>query len=130
MGVSKTIDADALAASYRQLTGGTRQWLSYHLAEGRITRFGRQLLDGLRVCDARLPGSAARFIRELANTRYVNSKVDATHWQRGYEQLVQKLAEILVTRGVFEAWPTSSTPARWRPCRVPLIIPRKTTSCG
>ena len=110
MDVSKEIDTDALAANYRQLTGGTQQWLSYHLAEGRITPFGGRLLDALRVCDARLPGSAARFIRKLAQTRYVNSEIDAKDWQRGYEQLVQKLAEILVTRVILEAnWPAGST---------------------
>ncbi len=105
-----TSDPTGYAARYRVVTKGTRQWLSYHFAEGAVTRFGAKLAEALAACDTRLPGAADRFIRELAETRYVASRNDADAWQKGYEQLVQKLAEILVTRVVIEAaWPPGTT---------------------
>tara|TARA_R110000787_G_scaffold286432_1_gene404936 strand:- start:12529 stop:13524 length:996 start_codon:yes stop_codon:yes gene_type:complete len=98
------------AARYQVLTNGARQWLSYHFVEGRITRFGRQLQGALAACDAKLPGAGERFVHELADVRYVPTRDDPDKWRKGYEQLVQKLAEILVTRIILDAaWPAGTT---------------------
>ncbi|WP_326522928.1 hypothetical protein [Sphingomonas sp.] len=103
-------DPTGYAARYRALTKDTRQWLSYHFAEGRVTPFGHRLAKALAACDARLPGAGERFVRELAETRYIPTKDDPDAWKQGYEQLVQKLAEVLVTRVVVDAdWPAGTT---------------------
>lgn len=94
------------ADHYRQATAGRREWLSVHFAAGAVTAFGARLLEALAVIDARQPGAGIRFVEELAVIRYVPTDDDPAAWRAGFEQLVQKLGEILVARTLFEAhWP-------------------------
>lgn len=110
MTTSDDTDPTGFAVRYRALTNGTRQWLSYHLAEGRVTPFGSKLANALGACEARLPGAGERLLLELAQVRYVPGRDDPDKWRKGYEQLVKKLAEVLVTRVVVEAaWPDGTT---------------------
>lgn len=98
------------AERYRRTSGGTRAWLSVHLADGAETAFGARLLEALAVIDARLPGAADRFADELAAIRYVSNAQDPAAWKAGFEQLIQKLGEVLVARTLFEAeWPQGTT---------------------
>lgn len=100
----------AFADRYRRTTGGTRTWLSVHLADGAETMFGAQLLEALAVIDMRLPGAADRFADELAAIRYVSNEDDKAAWKVGFEQLIQKLGEVLIARTLFEAeWPPGTT---------------------
>lgn len=94
---------------YHQVTDGRREWLSVHLAAGMITPFGSRLLEALAAIDARLPGSGIRFVKELAAIRYVPASHNAGDWKARFEQLVQKLGEILVARTLFDGdWPDGS----------------------
>lgn len=94
------------ADHYRQVTGGRREWLSVHLAAGAVTAFGTRLLEALAAIDARLRGAGIRFVEELAAIRYVPTRDDPAAWKAGFEQLVQKLGEILVARTLFDSdWP-------------------------
>lgn len=96
-------DPTVFAARYRELTKGNRHWLSYHFAEDRITPFGGSLATALAACELRLAGTGDYLVRELSDIRYVSTEDDQNEWLKGYEQLVQKFAEILVVRTVLEA---------------------------
>lgn len=100
----------AFADRYWRTSGGTRAWLSAHLADGAETAFGARLLEALAVIDARLSGAGDRFADELAAIRYVSEAQDPAAWKAGFEQLIQKLGEVLVARTLFEAeWPQDTT---------------------
>ncbi|HVR90561.1 MAG TPA: hypothetical protein VHG29_05665 [Novosphingobium sp.] len=101
--------ADQLAQLYHTDTKGERRWLSYHLADDAVTPFGKQLLVALAVIEQRLPHAGTQLVRELADIRYVPTADDRSAWQAGFEQLVQKFAEILVARVLLEAeWPAGT----------------------
>lgn len=56
--------------------------------------------------ERRLPSAGERFVGELAAIHYVPSDQNLAGWKAGFEQVVQKLGEILVARTLFEAeWP-------------------------
>ena len=98
------------ADRYRESTAAARAWLSVHLAYGAVTTFGAQLLEALAAIDDRLPGAGNRFTDELAAIRYVPAHDDRKSWKAGFEQLVQKLGEIVVARTLFEAaWPRGTS---------------------
>ncbi|WP_088331891.1 hypothetical protein [Sphingomonas mucosissima] len=101
---------ERLAETYRRLTGGRRTWLSVHLAEDAVTPFGSSLLEAIKVIEGRLSGAGERFIAELADIRYMPASDNRAGWKAGFEQLVQKLGEVLVARTLFEAdWPEGTT---------------------
>lgn len=98
------------ADHYRKVTDGRREWLSVHLVAGATTPFGERLLEALAAIDVRLPGAGSRFVEELAAIRYVPALDDPAAWRAGFEQLIQKLGEILVARVLFEAeWPEGTS---------------------
>ncbi len=102
--------ANDLAQSYRTTTKGQRHWLCFHLAAGAVTPFGKQLLASLKVIEERLPGAGMQFVRELADIRYVSTAQSELGWKAGFEQLIQKFAEILVARLLFAAgWAEGTT---------------------
>lgn len=107
-------ERERFAAAYRLLTTGRRAWLSDHWAEGATTPFGLSLLVALQAIETRLPGAGERFVTELAGIRYVPSRDDEGAWKAGFEQLVQKLGEMLVAR----------TPVRGGVARRDNVIPR------
>ncbi|EZP68024.1 hypothetical protein BV97_05665 [Novosphingobium resinovorum] len=99
-------NAVKFSEQYFRLSDGRREWLSVHLAPDAVTPFGARLLAALAAIDARLSGAGSRFVEELADIRYVTTQDDPAAWRAGFEQLVQKLGEILVARTLFEAnWP-------------------------
>lgn len=103
-------DGERFADDYRRLTGDRREWLSVHLAASAVTPFGERLLEALAVIEARLSGAGARFVEELAAIRYEPRADDKAAWKAGFEQLVQKLGEIVVVRTLFQAdWPEGTT---------------------
>ena len=70
------------------------------------TRFGLRLLAALTVCEDREPGLGRRLLEELAAIKYVPLANDEAGWKAGFEQLIQKFAEVLVARLLCEApWP-------------------------
>jgi hypothetical protein len=67
------------------------------------------LLNALVICETSLGGAGERFVKELAEIRYVPAGENRKEWQRGFEQLIQKFSEILVARVLFEApWPAET----------------------
>ncbi len=103
--MSEPLDAPGLHALYLKLVAGRRAWLSYHFTP-YPTAFGARLLAALAACDAREPGLGCRFVEELAAIKYVPARQDEAGWKAGFEQLVQKFAEILVGRILCEiSWP-------------------------
>lgn len=89
---------------YEEMCGADRAWLSYHF--GLLTPFGQHLLAALVDCELRVPQLGYRLIKELHAVKYVPSAVDAAAWKARFEELIQKLAEILVARALCTIeWP-------------------------
>lgn len=98
-----------LADRYRAGVGGRIHWLTYHLHKGRVTEFGEALICALASCENRLPGLGKRLVDELINTAYTPSAQDPVAWRAGFQQLLQKFAEIVVLRALLEApWPAGA----------------------
>lgn len=93
---------------YSDLCGEKQGWLSYHL--GRLTPFGQHLLAALVDCEERVPQLGYRFVKELHAVKYVSTAVDPAVWKARFEELIQKLAEILVARALCKIdWPAGTT---------------------
>lgn len=108
-GKARPLDRLLLGHRYREAVGGQRHWLTVHLTAGAPTRFGNQLLDALADCEMASPGIGAALTDGLAAIRYVPHAVDPKAWQAGFEQLIQKFAEILVLRVLLVAdWPNGT----------------------
>jgi hypothetical protein len=98
--------SEMLAERYRAGVGGGTHWLTYHLHKGGLTEFGEALICALASCEYRLPGLGERLVDELIDTGYTPSARDPTAWRAGFQQLLQKFAEILALRVLLEApWP-------------------------
>jgi hypothetical protein len=100
------LDPAGLQALYNKQIAGRRAWLDYHLPPHGRTPFGRRLLAALATCEARQPGLGRRLVKELAAVKHVPGAADEEGWKAGFEQLIQKLAEILVARVLCDMpWP-------------------------
>lgn len=89
---------------YLSRCGKARGWLDYHFAN--LTPFGRHLLAALVACEERVPGLGTRFVEELHAVKYVPTKEDPSAWRARFEELVQKLSEVLVARTICRVdWP-------------------------
>ncbi|MBY3195169.1 hypothetical protein [Rhizobium laguerreae] len=97
---------ETLAERYRTGVGGRTHWLTYHLKKGHVTEFGEALIEALASCESRLPQLGERLVDDLINTGYTPTAQDPAAWRAGFQQLLQKFAEILVLRVLLEApWP-------------------------
>jgi hypothetical protein len=94
------MNEEALAETYKKFSKGALTWLGYHLNGKRPTRFGRTLLAALRVCEDRTAGNGARLVKELAQIPHVAKKDNQAAAEERFEELIQKLAEILVARTI------------------------------
>ncbi len=94
------MDEKQLAGTYKKFSKGPLTWLGYHLDEKLPSRFGQNLLRALRVCEDHTPGNGARLAKELAHIPYVATKDDPVAAEERFEELIQKLAEILVARTI------------------------------
>lgn len=93
---------------YHALCGDKPAWLSYHFAH--LTPFAIYLLRALTDCENRVPQLGQRFIKELHAVKYVSAKVSADSWKARFEELIQKLSEILVARTLCRIeWPAETT---------------------
>lgn len=82
-------------------------WLSYHFAN--VTPFGQYLLAALVKCEERVPGLGYRFIREFHAVKYVSAATEPAAWKARFEELIQKLAELLVARALCTVdWPADT----------------------
>lgn len=105
--MSKGDHAAALAADYHQRCGANTGWLSYHLS--RLTPFGLRLLNALAECEMRVPGLGHRFVADLHAVRYVPAAQDESAWKARFEELIQKLSEVLVARALCAIeWPAGT----------------------
>lgn len=103
------IISEMLADRYRAGVDGRSHWLTYHLHKGRVTEFGEALIQALASCEYRLPGLGERLVDELINTGYTPTAQDPAAWRAGFQQLLQKFAEILVLRVLLETpWPAGA----------------------
>lgn len=101
--------SETLADRYRTGVGGRTHWLTYHLNKGSVTEFGEALVCALACCEYRLPGLGERLVDELIDTGYTPTAQDPVAWRAGFQQLLQKFAEILVLRVLLEApWPAGA----------------------
>jgi hypothetical protein len=106
----RTLEIDAIAQTlidrYHAAFGSRTHWLTYHLRKGGITEFGQALLEALVSCEAHLPWLGEQLVDELIATDYKPTARDPNAWKAGFQQLLQKFAEILVLRVLLEApWP-------------------------
>jgi hypothetical protein len=107
--MDQPLDFHGLQDLYGELIAGRRAWLDYHLSPLGPTPFGARLLLALHACERREPGLGRRLIEELAQVRYVPAAQGEDGWKSGFEQLIQKLAEILVCRLLCAVqWPEGS----------------------
>lgn len=79
-------------------------WLSYHFARLPPHPLARSIVDACADCEAKVPGLGLQFIREVAAIR--GKERHLPH----YDQLLQKLAELLIVRRLLELdWPDGTT---------------------
>jgi hypothetical protein len=80
------------------------KWLSYHLQHfPPPTSFGGSLLKALAVCEEHIPNLGMKLAEEMAAIPFHRERAE-------YEQLIQKLAEVLVLRVLLEAvWPPGTS---------------------
>lgn len=96
-----------LVDRYHELCGAGGGWLSYHL--GGPTRFGSSLIWALAECELNVPGLGRRLVEDLHAVRYVPAAVNLEAWKARFEELIQKLAEVLVARTLcMVRWPTGT----------------------
>ncbi|SIT57218.1 conserved hypothetical protein [Mesorhizobium prunaredense] len=104
-----SVISETLADRYRAGVGSRTHWLTYHLHKGRVTEFGEALIQALASCEYRLPGLGERLVDDLIDTGYTPAAQDPAAWRAGFQQLLQKFAEILVLRVLVEApWPAGA----------------------
>ena len=100
--------AAELVDRYANLCDGKAHWLSYHFGVG--TRFGNSLIFALAECEARVPGLGARLIDDLYAVKHVPAAVDEAAWKARFEELIQKLAEVIVARALCTInWPDGTS---------------------
>lgn len=87
--------------------GGARKgwhWFSYHFSRLPPHPFGRSIVDACADCEKALPGLGFQFIRDIASI--CGKEKHEPH----YDQLMQKLAELLVLRKLLTLdWPADTT---------------------
>lgn len=104
--MAQPITPESLQQYYIQLIAGQRAWLSYHLSRETQTPFGTRLLNALAACEVRESGLGRDLVRGFAEIRYVPAAHNLVAWKAGFEQLIQKFAELLVCRVLCEIpWP-------------------------
>lgn len=86
--------------AYLDALGDKRGWLDYHLNQAHPTRFGLQIIAALAFCESRQNALGCQFATELAAIPYHPSAIDRARWIAGFEQLIQKLAELIVLRSI------------------------------
>lgn len=87
--------------------GGARNgwhWFSYHFSFIPPRPFGRSIIDACADCEKALPGLGVQFIKDIASI--CGKEKHEPH----YDQLMQKLAELLVLRKLLTLdWPEGTT---------------------
>jgi hypothetical protein len=82
----------------------TWHWFSYHFSMLPPHAFGRSIVDACADCEKKLPGLGFQFIKDIA--AICGKEKHEPH----YEQLLQKLAELLVLRKLLTLdWPAGTT---------------------
>lgn len=94
-------------ANYMMHLNGERGWLDYHFMQQ--TEFARRLIKALALCELRAAGMGVRLATELADIRYTPAAEGEAKWKAGFEQLIQKLAEVVVARTICTyPWPDNA----------------------
>jgi len=79
-------------------------WFSYHVCFVPPNPFASSLVDACLDCEMKLPGLGRQFIRDIGGIGGLNRH------EPHYDQLMQKLAEILVLRHLLSLpWPSDTT---------------------
>lgn len=93
-----------LQKDYVARIDGKRHWLDYHFQSPSV--FGLQLLTALAECEMGSPGLGFLLLADLAATPYAKGEPG----KAGFQQLLQKLAEVVALRVLvtFE-WPEGTT---------------------
>ncbi|MBX9645535.1 MAG: hypothetical protein K2X57_00590 [Xanthobacteraceae bacterium] len=94
---------DLLIEAYAGLSSVGWHWFAYHFHNGP-TPFARSIMEACADIDDHAPGIGTKLLRELA------SLGGRDRDESQYEQLLQKLSEILVIRQIVSCtWPTGRT---------------------
>lgn len=86
------------------IIGQPWHWFSYHMCFLPPHPFAQSIIDACVDCEARLPGLGRQLIRDIGLIGGIG------HHEPHYDQLMQKLAEILVLRQLLALpWPEGTT---------------------
>ncbi|MCH8855088.1 MAG: hypothetical protein IIA03_02315 [Proteobacteria bacterium] len=84
--------------------GKSWHWFSYHFSMLPPHPLGRSVIDACADCETKLPGLGFQFIKDIA------AICGKERHEPHYDQLVQKLAELLVLRQLLVLdWPAGTT---------------------
>lgn len=103
------LDQEAWASLLKEATlsiGGAKawHWFSHHFSMRPPHALGRSIVDACADCEKKLPGLGFQFIKDIA------AICGKEKYEPHYDQLLQKLAELLVLRKLLTLdWPAGTT---------------------
>jgi hypothetical protein len=88
-----------LAYTAEALLSKRWHWYQFHFSRLPVHPFASSLIDTLATCEEALPGFAEKFITALAGI------ADKERDEHHYDQLVQRLSELLILQQCLREWP-------------------------
>ncbi|ABE51500.1 hypothetical protein [Methanococcoides burtonii] len=87
-------------------------WFKYHFefySENREHPFAKSIIDSCLVCEDFIPGYAKKFIDDISQISGIDKKTNEKQSLKHYQQLFQRLAELLIIKQVVTyEWPENT----------------------
>lgn len=87
-------------------------WFNYNFQlylNGLESPFAKSIVESCLICESSIPGYAKKFIDDLSQISGIDKDIDEEGALKHYQQLMQRLAELLIIRQVVNyKWPTEA----------------------